>query len=214
MDLRSWGATGPNPSFRIHKLRIQAETSLSLARRVWQLLPFLNNCHTRHANDSGVSDDSRIRPEFVSCEYGLRSSSSLKQRLEGVQRSFTRHLAFISSGISHRCPYEYRLNYFHMPFLKNRRQIHHLVLLHKIVNGQVRCNDLTKLIALQVPHRLPRYPVANILHVPFSRTNVGTHSPIVKMCQLFNNISSRLPDIDIFHLSPTGFRHFLEKHVV
>lgn len=131
------------------------------------------------------------------------------QRIEGIQRAFTRHLAFLSSGISHRSPYTQRLQHFHMTSLKNRRLIHDLLLLHKILNGKITCGNLLELIGLQVPYHLPRHPVKAILRGPHCRTNLGFHSPISRMCLSYNRLLEQSPDIDIFRSSYNVFKNLL-----
>ncbi|CAG9134982.1 unnamed protein product [Plutella xylostella] len=48
------------------------------------------------------------------------------QRIESIQRAFTRYLAFTSTGISHRNTYDQRLNFFNMHTLRDRRIVQDL----------------------------------------------------------------------------------------
>ncbi|KAF9799962.1 hypothetical protein SFRURICE_019622 [Spodoptera frugiperda] len=121
------------------------------------------------------------------------------QRIESVQRAFTRHLAYISSGISHRVPYYQRLNHFKMNTLNNRRKIHDILFLHKLLNGMADCNELVDNIKLTVPTRIPRYPISKPFHVPFCRTNVGKRSPLARFCGEYNSLCGSSDNLDIFH---------------
>ncbi|CAG5018795.1 unnamed protein product [Parnassius apollo] len=85
------------------------------------------------------------------------------QRLEGIQRAFTRHLAFITQGVSHRSPYEHRLAFFKMNSLRSRRRDQDLVFLHGLVNGKIKCNELLERVTLTVPARIPRHPIKKLL---------------------------------------------------
>ncbi|KAF9409687.1 hypothetical protein HW555_010977, partial [Spodoptera exigua] len=69
------------------------------------------------------------------------------QRIESVQRAFTSHLAYISSGISHRVPFYQRLNYFRMNTLHNHSKIHDILILHKLLNGTADCSELSPCLA-------------------------------------------------------------------
>ena len=120
------------------------------------------------------------------------------QRIEKIQRSFTKHLAFLASGISHRQPYHQRLSFFKMLSLKNRRLIQDISFLHKIVNTSPDSNLLSQ-ISLNVPYHIPRHPTHKQFHIPYSRTNIRLHSPILRLCNNYNFTVSKHKELDIFH---------------
>ncbi|CAG9113586.1 unnamed protein product [Plutella xylostella] len=103
------------------------------------------------------------------------------QRLEGIQRAFTRHLAFISPGISHRCPYEQRLTYFNMISLRHRRIQHDLMFLYNVVDesheGSYSCTPYNALgsegPSPLVKVRVQRPPTLAIRPLPLYLTRLG-----------------------------------------
>lgn len=120
------------------------------------------------------------------------------QRLENIQRSFTRHLAFISSGISHRSPYQHRLNFFNMDSLYCRRKVQQITFLYKVINGQTDCSIILESIQLSVPTRMPRQPITKIFNIPYCYTNIGLRAPVVQLCNQYNLINKQVPNLDIF----------------
>ncbi|CAH2084216.1 unnamed protein product [Euphydryas editha] len=136
------------------------------------------------------------------------------QRVESIQRTFTRHLAFSASGISHRRPYCQRLAWFGMMSLRNRRTLLDMCFLHKILSQDVRDSNLVERISLSVPRRYPRNKIHNIFHIPISKTRMGNQAPVVRLCANYNRIVRDLPGIDIFGDSFTMFKkklvHFLK----
>lgn len=129
------------------------------------------------------------------------------QRLESIQRAFTRHLAFVSPGISHRSPYSLRLSFFEMNTLRQRRLTQGLIFLHRLINGNLNGQELLQYIQLSVPARLPRHPIKKIFALPPARTNLGHHAPLARCCGTYNEL--HLKDIDIFHDSLLSFRRKL-----
>lgn len=140
--------------------------------------------------------------------------STHSQRIENIQRAFTRHLAFLSQGISHRCSYEDRLNFFKLNSLANRRKIHDLTFLHKIVNNKIQCTEITNCISLTVPHKVPRNRISRTFHTPLLRTNLGLNSPIVRMYNTYNFFNSTVVNLDIFNDSLYAFRKKILKPFV
>lgn len=133
------------------------------------------------------------------------------QRIESIQRNFTRYLAFTSQGIFHRSPYKERLDHFKMTTLRNRRMLHDLVFLFKIVNGSTGYNKLISRISLTVPYNYPRKPIAQLFNTPFSRTNLGLSSPLTRICNEYSFITENLAELDPFGDSLQIFKTKLMK---
>lgn len=123
------------------------------------------------------------------------------QRVEAIQRAFTRHLAYVSGSISPQSPYEERILHFLMNTLRDRRVAKDLIFFHKLVNNKLDCNDLLEQIGLKVPHSLPRYPIVQLFHIKKSNTNIGVNSPINRLCQEVNSFLSSAPDVDIHSIT-------------
>lgn len=124
--------------------------------------------------------------------------SIYSQRIESIQRSFTRHLAFHASGISHRTPYDLRLKQFNMISLHRRREILDILFLKKLLSGAIVSNNLLNEIRLNVPSRYPRHPLSKLLYIPVCRTNVLKHSPLPRMCAEYNRLCNIDKNFDIF----------------
>lgn len=132
------------------------------------------------------------------------------QRVESIQRAFTKHLAFMSSKISHRCPYEQRLNFFKIKTLRDRRRSRDLIFLYKIVNGFIKCSDLVERIQYSVPSKLPRYPITRPLHIPFRKSNLGLNAPLLRMCTNYNRFC-KSSDTDLHGVSLNKFRRSVSE---
>lgn len=136
------------------------------------------------------------------------------QRVESIQRSFTRHLAFFSSGISHRATYDLRLKYFKLVTLRNRRLIIDLLFLYKIVNALVDCGDILAEIKFSVPRCYPRQYISRLLFTPLPRTNLLMHSPLFRICSDYNRVSAEIQALDIFGDSLARFKQKLYKYII
>lgn len=132
--------------------------------------------------------------------------SNQSQRIEGIQRAFTRSLAFSAPNISHRSPYNVRLQFFKMCTLRDRRIIQDVCLLHKILNHNIDSVSNLTPISLNVPSRYPRYPINKILDLPFCKTNTGMTSPVCRMCREYNSLNTQVNGLDIFHDSLNCFK--------
>lgn len=119
-------------------------------------------------------------------------------RIERVQRNFTRYLAYKDRNCPYRADYNTRLSYFRLEPLEKRRKICDLKTLHKLIHGQLISPDLLSLINIKVPRSVPRYPLKKVFSLSNCRTNIGSHAPVNRLMQTYNNISSN-SDVDIFH---------------
>ncbi|CAF4940037.1 unnamed protein product [Pieris macdunnoughi] len=128
------------------------------------------------------------------------------QRVESIQRSFTRHLAFISRGFSHRQPYHQRLKKFNMLSLNNRRALAGVTFLYKLLNNHLQNSDLLQEIKFVVPYSFPRFKINNIFQIPSAKTNLGVQAPLVRILRDFNKLNTAYPELDIFGSGLIGFR--------
>lgn len=153
----------------------------------------------------------RSKLEFASTVWNPQYTVN-SQRIERLQRSFTRHLAFYSTGISHKATYDLRLKHFNMISLYNRRILLDVTFLKKLLSGEIDCNELTSNINLNIPYRYPRHTITNIFYVTVCRTNVLKHSPLPRICSEYNRVSELINEIDIFHDSGASLRKKLTAH--
>uniref|UniRef100_A0A2H1VC59 SFRICE_022052 n=1 Tax=Spodoptera frugiperda TaxID=7108 RepID=A0A2H1VC59_SPOFR len=128
------------------------------------------------------------------------------QRIESVQRAFTKHLAWTFGDISSRCPYEQRLQCYSMDTLRNRRLTQDLVFFYKLVNNKLDCGKLIEQIGLRVPHKLPRYPITHLFHSRVSNTNLGVNSPLNRLVSEINSLTKSAPDVDVYYDSMKVFK--------
>lgn len=155
----------------------------------------------------------RSRLEFASVSWNPVYSSS-SQRIENIQRAFTRHLAYITRNISHRRPYSQRMSFFNITSLKTRRMIADLMFIHKILNNKIHCADLLSSLQLTVPLNYPRHPITRTFSLPRCRTNLGLHQPLARISASYNEINAKLPEIDIVYDNSNSYRNKLLKHFV
>ena len=98
-------------------------------------------------------------------------------------------------------PYSELLNIFETPSISKRHQIIGLLLLHKLVRGEVDDSGLLSWLNFAVPRLTSRSD--NLFSPGFSRTNMGYFSPINDLCRLYNLHAS---EIDLFNDSVNVFR--------
>ncbi|KAH9633361.1 hypothetical protein HF086_004075 [Spodoptera exigua] len=133
------------------------------------------------------------------------------QRVESIQRAFTKHLAYTTGQISPRCPYEQRMECFKMDSLHDRRLMHDLTFLFKLLNNKLDCMKLVESVGLKVPYNIPRHPITNLYHTPTTRTNIGVNSPLVRLSREMNSAIKSLPDLDIHSVSFNNLRAQLRE---
>ncbi|XP_045449447.1 uncharacterized protein LOC123658011 [Melitaea cinxia] len=153
----------------------------------------------------------RSRLEFASVVWNPQYTTH-SQRIESIQRSFTRHMAFHSSGIYHKDTYDLRLKQFGMASLYNRGILLDIIFLKKILLGYIDCADLLKHIKLSVPQKYPRHRITRLLYVPACRTNILKGAPIPRLCSEYNRLTASISDIDIFNDSVSTIRKKLIAH--
>lgn len=151
----------------------------------------------------------RSRLEYASVVWNPFYAAH-SQRVEGIQRAFTKHLAFNSNTISHRCPYIQRLQSFKMKTLRDRRRLRDLIFLYKIVNGLTKCSDLTERILYSVPSKPPRHPNTRMFFIPIVRSNLGLNAPLIRICNEFNSLI-KLTNTDIHVRSIKKFRKTISE---
>lgn len=171
----------------------------SIIKKAAQMLGFIKRQSKGFRADTKIilyNSLVRSHLEFASSAWSP-SYAANSHRIESIQRAFTRHLAFISSNVSHKSPYDHRLTFFNMKSLRNRREIHDLLFLYKIINNLIDCPDLLESISFPIPFKYPRYPIKKLMCGPKPRTNLGSHSPVNRLCDLHNIYSNKLDNVNI-----------------
>lgn len=121
------------------------------------------------------------------------------QRVESIQRAFTRHLAYNSSGFSHRNPYKERLIRFRMCSLRERRLLLDMSFFHKVVSGQYQCSYFLENMPLRVPRTYPRGKLKYIFYTPPVKSNLGRQAPLRRIIDEYHSLITVMPDLDVFH---------------
>lgn len=197
-----------------NKLQMSAHIN-NIARKAGSMLGFIR----RNSKGFGIQTKITLYNALVLSHLEFASAAwnpayaKYSQRLEGVQRSFTRHIAFVSPNICHRLPYDYRLNFFKMRSLFVRRQFLDLCFLHRVLSGPLS-DQILQRVGIAVPYRPPRNRIRRIFHIPRCRTNLALNSPILRLCRSYNaNNNNNDNGIDIFHDSYGRFRRKLLNNV-
>lgn len=130
-------------------------------------------------------------------------------RVESVQRSFTRFLAYKDRQCPYRADYHTRLSHFKLSKLETRRKIFDLKFLYNCLHGLVDVPNVLSQLRISVPRTCPRQPVQNTFSISGYRTNVGKCCPVNRFMTTYNGINTR--DIDIFHDSAIKFKRCTES---
>lgn len=127
-------------------------------------------------------------------------------RLEGVQRRFTRY-ALSKMPWSDGLPsFQIRNRCLCLNSLLQRRNISCAIFTHDVISGRINCSPLLSKLNFSVPNRSLRH--YHLLNLAFHRTNYGMHEPINDMCRTFNEFYS-LYD---FGVSRDNFRKSIICH--
>lgn len=128
-------------------------------------------------------------------------------RIESVQNKFLRFLAFkMRAAETEQRDYNQIRSRFKIIRLEDRRTVSDLCMLYKILHSTIDSPYLLSQLNLRIPSRTIRN--TNLFDIPYRRTNTGQHSPLIRMQNSFNELSSRV-DIDIFSLSFLKFKKIM-----
>lgn len=124
--------------------------------------------------------------------------------IESIQRRFVKYLCFIEDGNYPTIGYSQSimLERFDMSNLENRRIIHSIVFLYKIIHSIFDCPSILEQLHFRVPRIESRNRETFYLSTP--RTNLLKLSPIHFMCKNYNSLQNEL---DIFNCSLASIRN-------
>ena len=135
----------------------------------------------------------RSRLEYASCVWSP-TQQYLSDRIERVQKKFTRVLCYRSNIDYKSFDYIDRCSFFNLQTLSSRRQICDLIYLHKIINNKINCPYLVNEITLYAPTRvMRRKPLFYVKAKLCARK--GSYFPRVLLCANSNE------NIDVFHFT-------------
>lgn len=123
--------------------------------------------------------------------------------LEKVQRRFLKTSSFMLTGSypERGTPQQHLLQQFNMQSLLCRRNMHSVLFLYKLVNGDIDCPELLSHLGLRVPGHCSRSP--RLFHLPFARTNALSSSPVHRMIRNYTCIEEAC---DILHCNSHSIR--------
>lgn len=117
-------------------------------------------------------------------------------RVEKVQKKLLRSLSYRFRPPRITKSYTEKLKYFHLETLSNRRTHLDLSYLHKLVNNKIDSPKLLNRLNFNIPRRLPRYP-CGLFTNKLCRTRLGRNSPVFRLSRLYNDVTKKLPEIDL-----------------
>lgn len=125
-----------------------------------------------------------------------------KDRLEIIQRRFTKSCY---TGTNKNLCYTTRLKTFKLNSLSDRRKLHDLVFLHKLMNGAIDNSELLSQVSFKVPLRIPRHPTPLFTHKTY-KTNLGHCSLIPRLSRLYKELVLNDGSVDLFKDNLSTFR--------
>lgn len=144
----------------------------------------------------GITNPSALRALYLSLVRQLVEYASPvwspyttgdKTRLEAIQRRFIR-LVGVRLGYGFmQVPVEDLSGLLNLPPLALRRDVSDVVLLQKILNGQVQCSDLLAEINFKVPSKTRSRELLSRKH---HSTSYDYHSPLARMVRLGNRVAT------------------------
>ncbi|KAG7306859.1 hypothetical protein JYU34_008326 [Plutella xylostella] len=129
-------------------------------------------------------------------------------RIERVQKRFLYHLAYSDQKCRTFDSYSDRLRYYKMSPLNTRRKLLDICFLFKIIHGHINCPELLQRVNFSIPRSSSRLQNRKTFSLPQSKSNLGLHSPIYRMCSSTNYIRD---EIDIFCGSITSLKSSLKR---
>lgn len=130
-----------------------------------------------------------------------------KLSIEKVQKKCLKYCYYKQTGQGFRGEYSDLLQLFNTKLLEKRRKNQQLIFLFKIINGFLDDDNLLCKINFYVPTANLRKPP--IFKTEIVKTNYGKNSPIVRICNEFNNIITSF-EINIFGVSVNSFKRNLD----
>ena len=126
--------------------------------------------------------------------------------LENIQRRFLKFLSYKLDGVYPPIgiPHRQLLDRFSVPSLCERRTVHSLIFLSKLIMNKVDCPQIIEQLAFNIPRIEGRFSKTFYLAVP--RTNTLKFSPLYTMCENCNNLQD---SIDIFNCSYNSLKNKL-----
>lgn len=98
-----------------------------------------------------------------------------------MHKRFQKHFFFYHNIPKYLDSYEHKLKHLKLPPRVNRRSLHDLVFLHKLVKGVIDSSYLLNKLNVHAPSRTARPFPFTLFAEKFTRTRQGRHSPINRL---------------------------------
>ena len=122
--------------------------------------------------------------------------------IEKIQKKFFKFLCYKSKTIIYTSDYTYLLKHFNILSLENRRILNDCILVYKILNSKINCNNIVSMISYQVPkYNLRSNQFLNCQRV---NNNVAKFATVNRIINNFNNFCN---NIDPFILTQKNFKN-------
>lgn len=132
-------------------------------------------------------------------------------RIECIQKKFTRYLRYRSQTCNREADYPQRLCHFKMSSLEQRRSCSDLIFLYKTLHNLANVPELVSEIGLIVSRRTSYRSnfKTETFQMPKTRTNLGRSAPLYRLLSSYNKLSTRTNNLDIFSNSLNEFRRYI-----
>ncbi|XP_017303983.1 uncharacterized protein LOC108253828 [Diaphorina citri] len=145
----------------------------------------------------------RSKVEYCSVVWSPQYKTHIKS-LESIQHKFLRMLAYKQGSRILDHDYSHIMHVNKIVSLEHRREMNDLIFLHKLLNNKINVPELHHGINMRDNTMNTRLHSKFILKK--SRTNIGEHSPMLRMQKFGNEISGA--GVDVCSCSLTELRNF------
>lgn len=164
-----------------------------------KLLGFVlrNSKEFRHSSTTIKLYNSLVRSKLEYCSQIWNPHYKIHcKRIENVQKRLLRHLAYRANSHQHDKSYEQRLKVFNVMSLESRRTVSDMMFLYKSLNNAVDSPAIVELFNFNIPKRLPRRSCP-LFKVSCYKSNLGKYSPLARLQRTYNDLSSKVSDLDL-----------------
>lgn len=128
-------------------------------------------------------------------------------RIERVQNKMLKYLSYKSDFTVRDTENFYFMarKHFNIISLEDRRKMNDVLMMGRIMRGELQVSKLLQEVSLNVP--VVNLRNFELFHIPFRRTNFAQNSPLIRMLRACNE----LRDVDIFHLNHDVLKKTLKR---
>ena len=171
-----------------------------IVNKAFRMLGFINRT-LKSFNDTDVFKCmyfSYVRSRLEYCsQVWAPTKTTLIDKVERVQRKFTRQLCFKKNINYKEVGYHQRCEIFKLQTLFARRNVSDLVYLHKVINNQINCSYIVGEISLSAPERRQRHRASKPIFSVKAKMCVRKDSFLPRVSKLANDYR----EIDVFNFT-------------